>query len=141
MAATRDVVEKFAQAMAGDRAALEESCSPDIEFNDGSAVLSGIEQVRQFVATWLTALPDAKVTLLNVIESGEQGAAELTYSGTHTGPLATPQGEIPATGKPVSIPGAGFLTVREGKVVRFHGYYDQLAFMAQLGLAPQAASA
>jgi steroid delta-isomerase-like uncharacterized protein len=136
-----DLLRQMAKAMAGDTAAIERISSPDIFFNDGSAQLHGVDQVKQFAQTWSTAFPDARIDLKNVIESGDQAAAELTYNGTHSGPLAGSQGEVAATGKHVSLPGAAFITVSDGKIAIFHGYYDQMAIMAQLGLMPEGAHA
>ncbi|TAK73750.1 MAG: hypothetical protein EPO16_12040, partial [Dehalococcoidia bacterium] len=126
-------------AMTGDYAALERVCAPDVDFNDGSADLKGIDQVKEFVRTFSTAFPDAKIEFHDFMEAGNKAAAELTYSGTHTGPLSSPQGDIPATGKRVSLPGSAFVTIQGDRVTRFRGYYDQMAMMAQLGLMPEAA--
>jgi ketosteroid isomerase-like protein len=48
--------------------------------------------------------------------------------------MATPQGELPATGKSVEIPGCMILRTHGGKVASFHGYFDQMGFLTQLGV-------
>jgi ketosteroid isomerase-like protein len=55
--------------------------------------------------------------------------------------METPEGTIPATGKRVTLRGCDVLTVRDGLIVSHRAYYDQLAFMAQLGLVPEGAAA
>jgi len=57
------------------------------------------------------------------------------YSGTHTGPLVGPGGTIPATGRAFSFPFCDVLRAREGKFVSHHIYWDNVTFLAQLGLA------
>ena len=60
---------------------------------------------------------------------------------THAGPLATPEGEIAATGRTVRVPFAAVIRVPDGRVDSVHVYLDPLGFMAQLGLEPQPAAA
>ncbi len=48
-----------------------------------------------------------------------------------------PKGEtIPATDKSVQTPITMVFKIEEGKVTEDHGYWDQLAMLSQLGLAP-----
>jgi steroid delta-isomerase-like uncharacterized protein len=126
----------FTQSMGNPPEAMK-LMTDDIEFSDGSTTLQGADQVRSYFETFARAFPDARVRLGdNTMEDGDRASAELTYEGTHTGPLGGPQGDIPATGKAVSLPGSAFITLRDGKIASFHGYYDQMAMMSQLGLMP-----
>lgn len=62
-------------------------------------------------------------------------ACELHIEGTHTGPLPTPGGDIPATGQTVSFDVAEILELDEdGRVVEHREYMDPGALMTQLGL-------
>jgi ketosteroid isomerase-like protein len=45
---------------------------------------------------------------------------------------------MPATGKRVAFRGCDALTVRDGRIQSHRAYYDQLGFMTQLGLVPEA---
>ncbi len=74
-------------------------------------------------------------------ESGDTAISEWTTSGTHDGPLETPEGTIPATGKRVTLRGCDAMTVRDGRITSHRVYYDQLAFMTRLGLVPEGAAA
>jgi ketosteroid isomerase-like protein len=76
-----------------------------------------------------------------VVESGDQAVGEMTYRGTQTGPLVGPAGEIPPTGKSVELRGAAWITIRDGRIARFDGYYDTMSMMVQLGLMPAPATA
>jgi hypothetical protein len=55
--------------------------------------------------------------------------------------LKTPDGEIPATGKTIALPFLAAVRTSEGLVTTLHVYFDQVAFMAQLGLLPRARAA
>jgi steroid delta-isomerase-like uncharacterized protein len=72
-----------------------------------------------------------------VIEEGNSAVAEWTWRATNTGPMPMPDGtEIPATQKPVELPGVSVLTVRDGKIDSQRDYFDNASVMSQLGLMP-----
>lgn len=48
--------------------------------------------------------------------------------------LRTPAGDLPPTGKTISIPYCNVLKIEAGRISSAHIYVDQLGFMAQLGL-------
>lgn len=55
---------------------------------------------------------------------------------THRGALATPQGEIPASGNAIDVPFADFFRLSDDNFVEHRGYWDQAGKMAQLSPAP-----
>ena len=65
--------------------------------------LTGPGQVIDAWKGWATALPDSKATFDAAHVAGNTVILELTWRGTHRGPLQTPAGQIPATGKPIEI--------------------------------------
>lgn len=83
------------------------------------------------------AVPDLNVRDEFKAENGDTAINEWSMSGTNSGPLETPEGIIPATDKLVTLRGRDALTVREGGIRSHRAYYDQLAFMTQLGLVPE----
>ena len=60
---------------------------------------------------------------------------ETIVRGTHTGPMQTPDGVIPATGKSVEIRTCRVIEIEDDKVKSIREYYDQMTMMQQLGLA------
>jgi hypothetical protein len=63
-------------------------------------------------------------------------------TGTNNGPLVTPTGEVPATGKRIDMRGALVGRINaDNLIVEERRYYDTGTLMQQLGLAPQAAEA
>ena len=72
-------------------------------------------------------------------EIGDTAIDEGYFIGTNSGPLPMPDGQsIPATGKKIRIRGCDLATVQGGVVTRHRFYFDQMDFLQQLGLAPEA---
>ena len=94
-----------------------------------------------FSRPMLAAFPDGRHQIDLVIEDGDHVLVEGVWLATHTEPLATPDGEVPATGRPVTLPFAMVVTFDGDRAKSLRIYFDQLAFLGQLGLipAPQAA--
>jgi steroid delta-isomerase-like uncharacterized protein len=113
----------------------------DGEFRHPAATVRGRAEIRAFIAGYAEAFPDGRHEITAMLESDGVVAMEGTYTGTNTGPMRTPAGELPPTGRSVTIRWAGFARLHDGLVVRLHGYYDQLAFLGQLGLVPEPAAA
>ena len=118
--------------LAGVRAAL----APDIEVVAPGVELHGVDQVVGWIQVFLTAFPDLHHKIRSVLEIDGGFAAEVNFSGTHTGPLASGQGDIPPTGKPFAFDYAHVSRLADGQVRSDHIYFDQLGFLGQLGLLP-----
>lgn len=115
--------------------------SPDVETTaPGTGTVTGIEPFIAFAAGFARALPDSRLVPETVIEDGNRVVVEGRYTGTHTGPLMTPQGEVPATGRKLDLPYADVFEVEAGRIVRHRTYYDQMDFAQQLGLVPEPAA-
>ena len=83
----------------------------------------------------VNAFPDARVELLRSFGVGEWACFEVLFNGMHTGPMPGPDGtEIPATNKPVKFPYCMVVKFKAGQCSELYEYYDQLAFLTQLGL-------
>jgi predicted ester cyclase len=110
----------------------------DVDWLTPDGPLHGRDAVREYVGRFREAFPDARHTIDRAVESGSAVAVEGRWTGTHTGPFATPQGDVPPTGRTVTMAFAlfvdGDLEKREGE--RAAIYMDQLAMAAQLGLIP-----
>ena len=103
---------------------------------------------RISVAAWLdvnrsfaVACPDGRHTLTDVVADGDSAAFEGIWTGTHTGPMAGPGGEVPPTGRSVALPFCAVATRRGERIASVTVYFDQLSMLAQLGLVPEPASA
>ena len=101
------------------------------------STFSGRQGYRDYVSTWTTAMPDCKVEIVNVITTEEWAVAECIGRGTHTGPLAGPQGNIAATQKHVDLKFCEVLRLKDAQVTEGHVYFDAASLLRQLGLMPQ----
>lgn len=86
----------------------------------------------QFAKAWRQAFPDGQYSIDRVIAEGDFVVVQFTGRGTNTGPWHG----MPATGKPMEIPGIGIYRIAEGKIVEEWVEYNMLSIYRQLGLAP-----
>jgi ketosteroid isomerase-like protein len=119
------------------RAGLDPHC----EWVNPMVQAQGPDEIVRSLAAYGAAFPERRHELSLVLEVGATVAVEGEWIATHAGPLATPEGELPATGRTVRVPFAAVIRVPDGRVDSVHVYLDPLGFMAQLGLAPEPAAA
>jgi len=96
--------------------------------------LEGREQFLQFMQARKRAFPDIRVAHTNLVVQGNQVVVEFVATGTHTGPLMTPNGEIAATGKPVTLHVVEIHTWQDGKLVNLVQYQDPTSVLRQIGV-------
>jgi ketosteroid isomerase-like protein len=106
---------------------------PDVETVTPGGTLKGIEEFRALGETFSAAMSDKRHEIVRTFEVGDTIVVEGVYTGQHTGPMVTPEGEIPPTGNAVSFPYADFLQFRDGRCVSHRIYWDNVALMTQLG--------
>jgi steroid delta-isomerase-like uncharacterized protein len=95
--------------------------------------LRGREAVRKDWQDLFDAFPDAKVELGDAVARQDRLAFQAVVRATHTGPLATPEGQIPPTGRRIELRGCHFLRRSEdGRIATDHRYYDVAGLLAQL---------
>ncbi len=98
----------------------------------------GIAAHRESIENLFTACPDMRAEMTHAFGQGDWVFAEITMTGTHTGPFKGPGGQtIPATNKPIRMDMGGAVKVEGGKITEEHNYFDLLGLLMQLGLAPQ----
>jgi steroid delta-isomerase-like uncharacterized protein len=98
--------------------------------------LRGRGAIRKDIVEFLTAFPDVKMEFVSKVSDGERLAAELKLTGTHSGPLATPDGEIAPTNRRFEMRTGAFIRANgAGKVVENGRYYDLAGLMEQLGVS------
>lgn len=106
----------------------------DAETQDPTGKYKGKQEILKSLKVWHDAFPDSKGDVTNQIVQGDQVLSEVTFRGTHTGPLAGVMGVIPATGKPVELRIAIVSWFRDGKIQRERSYFDLVTLSTQLGL-------
>jgi steroid delta-isomerase-like uncharacterized protein len=142
MTESKDTTARFVAAFnAHDEKALHELHADDIKFNaPGGFKATNAKDATAFAMTWLKAFPDGKMTVRTELISGPWVVQEVVMEGTHTAPLESPNGPIPATYKKVKGYGVQLLKVDNGKITEARIYFDQLDQMTQLGLIPAPAA-
>ena len=117
--------------------AATEALGPTVVYDEvgTNRKLTGAAQVIDAWKGWATALPDSKATFDATHVAGNTVILELTWRGTHRGPLQTPAGQIPATGKPIEIRACQIIEVKDGKVMVVRHYFDMATMLAQLGVS------
>jgi predicted ester cyclase len=101
----------------------------------GGANPTGRDEVLAFLRVFQMAFPDGRLTARTLIADGPNVAAEGEFHGTHDGPLASPAGEVPPTGRTVTFRWAAIYVVDGAEIRSEHLFFDQADFLAQLGLA------
>lgn len=94
----------------------------------------GPQGFRDWLGTFKTAFPDSKTEVTNVVSNGEWVAAEHIGSGSHTGVLMGPPGEIHPTGRSFELAFGEFFKVQNGKITLMRAYYDVSTLLRQLGV-------
>lgn len=123
---TKPDLEILAELFAEDAVAI----TPDGEFHGRDDIVAWWRQMTE-------AVPDATYEPVNAYEVGDTAIDEGYFKGRNTGPLRLPSGEtLPATDKEVSVRGVDFATVLDGRIISYRVYFDQMAFLGQLGLLP-----
>ena len=142
MTEAREVSDRYTELInAHDAEGLAALYADDGVFTDPTGEYRGREAIVEYWKGFFKAFPDIGGEDEFEAESGDTAINEWTASGTNDGPLESPEGTLPATGKRVTIRGCDAMTVRDGRIVSHRVYYDQLSFLTQLGLAPEPAAA
>ena len=96
--------------------------------------LEGREQFLNFMKARKRAFPDITLQHTNKVVQGDQVVVEFVATGTHLGPLITPNGEVEATGKPVTLNVVEIHTWKDGKLVNLVQYQDPTSPLKQIGV-------
>jgi steroid delta-isomerase-like uncharacterized protein len=99
--------------------------------------IEGPEKIIELFKGWKTAFPDAAGTVTSAFASGDKAVLEVTWKGTHTGPLTMAEGTIPASGKHQETPAAIFFTFEGNKIKESRHYFDSLTLLTQIGAEPK----
>lgn len=92
------------------------------------------DQLDYPVRQYGTAFGDMHRELYDLWTVGDTVIVRLALQGTHTGPLATPFGTIPPTGKKMDAPCADIFELEDGKIKRFDCYPEGSVILTQLGV-------
>jgi steroid delta-isomerase-like uncharacterized protein len=141
MGEAREVMDRVTEATTSGNLDEMRNCYAD----DATAVtpdqgeIKGADAIVEWFRRFAEAIPDARYEALHAHEAGNTAIDEGFFMGTNTGPLQMPDGEtIPATGKQIRVRGCDVATVENGRITSHRFYFDQMEFLTQLGLVPEA---
>ena len=100
--------------------------------NHNAFVADGREANRQFWTVFFAGLPDVRVTMEDLVVSGDRVVGRFVYRGTHTGDLMG----IPATGKPVEMRSIDIWRVQDGMFVEHWDELNLMQMFQQIGALP-----
>ena len=85
---------------------------------------------------WRSAFPDVKGTVQNAYASGDTVVLEITWTGTHDGPLQGPDVVIPASGRYQETDAVFIAEFADGLIVNARHYFDMMTLLKQIGAMP-----
>jgi steroid delta-isomerase-like uncharacterized protein len=123
---------------AGD-ADLAISCfARDVTASFPSGPAKGTAELRPVIDGFLTAFPGMTVTVRKHWAQGNGFVAEVEFKGIQNGPLATPDGDVPPSGRDVAFTLIDVFVGDSNGITEHRVYWDNASFLAQLGLLPSA---
>jgi len=122
---------------AKDWKAVRASVAPDVIYDEIATGrrLQGVDQVMAVWQGWAKTFPDSRATFHSAIATGNTVVLEVTWNGTHTGPLETPTGTIAATGKRIEIRSCVVVELAGDKLKVERQYFDMATMLRQIGVA------
>jgi ketosteroid isomerase-like protein len=137
MGEARDVLDRMTRAVfSGDVDALADCYAEDaVVVTPDRGEVRGRDSIVDYFRPFFEAFSDIRWDEFQRHEAGNVAIDEGFFTGTHTAPLANPDGEsIPATGKRVRLRECDVATVAGGRITSHRMYFDQVDLMNQLGL-------
>jgi steroid delta-isomerase-like uncharacterized protein len=115
--------------------AAKAALTPDFLYDEVATKrkIQGVDEVITAWQGWGTAFPDSKATFDKAHASGDTVVLEVTWRGTHKGPLQTATRQIAATGKAIEIRACQVLEIAGGKAKSMRHYWDMATMLQQIG--------
>ncbi|MEW5718953.1 MAG: ester cyclase [Chloroflexota bacterium] len=117
----------------GNLAVLDDLFTPNFTEHQDGFVPPNLEGVKGAIVSLRTPFPELRLTIEEIIASGDKTWARITARGKHQGPF---MGQ-PPTGKPFAITVIDICRFENGLIVEHWGVADRLGLMGQLGLFPR----
>jgi ketosteroid isomerase-like protein len=142
MGETMDLARKSIELMdKRDLKGLRALLSPDFTFWEPATGTLDADGFIGYMGNYAEAVPTASTERKSEAESGNVAIIEAAVSLKHTGPLHTPKGTIPPTGRSLVLPYCHYVRAEAGKITALKFYYDQITFLTGLGLLPEPVAA
>jgi steroid delta-isomerase-like uncharacterized protein len=101
--------------------------------------LDGADARVEAAQAWKQGFPDEHGTIAAAYPSGNTVAIELTWEGTQSGPIATPDGqELPPSNKRIRVKSVEVIEVEDDKIKVLRHYFDLMMLLQQIGAMDEA---
>ena len=127
----REAVNPEMEAEKAFRASLAKAYAPECIIHTTAGDMS-LEELVKMMATILTAFPDFRCTVEDIIAEGDKVVTRFTEYGTHERPYQS----IPATGNQFAINAISIKRLANGRVMEDWLVSDVFGMMQQLGVIP-----
>jgi steroid delta-isomerase-like uncharacterized protein len=96
---------------------------------------TGADATIELWKGWAQAFPDANGTIhsAHIADDGTV-TLEVTWEGTHKGPLQTPNGTIAPTGKTIEVRASAIVALAGDKAKSQRHYFDMATLLRQIGI-------
>ena len=111
---------------------VDELCTTTHVYHNPPTTLHGREEFKQLLSLYITAFPDARLSVEDQIAEGDKVVTRYTFRGTHQADLMG----IPPTGKQVTVTGMIITRTVNGKSEEGWLNFDALGMLQQLGVIP-----
>jgi steroid delta-isomerase-like uncharacterized protein len=122
---------------AGNLDAADELMTEDFLDHGPTGDMHGVEQFKQMVAMWRSAVPDVHCSVENAFSDGDMVAWNVRVTGTQTGEMMG----IPASGKSIDYVSANIGRVRDGRAAEHWSDQGMFQFLTQIGAIPEPGAA
>jgi steroid delta-isomerase-like uncharacterized protein len=115
--------------------AARQVLQPDCVYDEVATrrTMKGHDDILAAWKGWAAAFPDSRGTFESAFASGDTVTMELTWRGTHTGPLRTAEGETAPTGKRIEVRACQVVKVGGDRVSSIRHYFDMVTLLEQIG--------
>jgi steroid delta-isomerase-like uncharacterized protein len=111
----------------------EDNFTKDVVLHLNPNDLIGIDSMKSYYQNFLTGFSNIEFTIKDVFGQEDKIVKYWNFKGTHTGTFFG----IAPTGKTISIEGTTLVRMNNGKIAEEKDFYDNLAFLQQLGVIAQ----
>jgi steroid delta-isomerase-like uncharacterized protein len=119
--------------------AFGECCSVEVFYEDPLSIepREGLGDLAAHAQRLRTALPDMRIEALGeAVVDERNGCLPWRLVGTHRGEV----GEVPASGRFLTLSGVHYVSLVDGRVRRARGFFDLYDAAVQLGMLPRRGS-
>jgi steroid delta-isomerase-like uncharacterized protein len=131
----REIVTLYS---ASNWAGIKKLLTQDAIYNEVGSQrrVQGPDAILPVLQEWKKGMTDSSGKVTNAFAAGDQVALQITWQGTHDGPVASPAGSLPPSGKHQTTAAVMIVKVKGTQVQQIDHYFDMLTFLTQIGAMP-----